>query len=288
VEVTGLTRRFGSFTAVNEISLRVRKGKIFGFLGPNGSGKSTTIRMLCGLLPPTAGQATVAGFDIGQEAKSLRPRIGYLSQKFPLYQDLKAGENIDLYARVYGLKGKGKKRRRQWVLEMAGLVGREGIMTKDLSGGWKQRLALGCAIMHEPEVLFLDEPTAGVDPVARRQFWELIYSLSSEGMTVFVTTHYMDEAEHCHSLGLIYDGDLIALASPRKLKEEKLAGELLEVETSEPLAAMDYLSRNDPFPRVSLFGSTLHLLVDNAVQAGREVTGGRSDSARRVGRGLFA
>jgi len=229
VEVAGLSKRFGDFTAVNEISFRVKKGEIFGFLGPNGSGKSTTIRMLCGLLPPTSGRATVAGFDIDREAKRLRPRIGYMSQKFSLYQDLTAEENIDLYAGIYGLRGGGKKRRKQWVLEMAGLAGREGVRAKDLSSGWKQRLALGCAIMHEPEVLFLDEPTSGVDPVARRRFWDLIYELSAQGVTVFVTTHYMDEAEHCNSIGLIHEGDLIALGSPKTLKEQRLVGELLEV-----------------------------------------------------------
>ncbi len=267
VEVFGLTKRFGGFTAVDEISFQVKKGEIFGFLGPNGSGKSTTIKMLCGLLPPTSGQATVAGFDIGREAKRLRPKIGYMSQKFSLYNDLKVEENINLYAGIYGLKGERKKHRKRWVLEMAGLTGRESLMARELSGGWKQRLALGCAIMHEPEVLFLDEPTSGVDPVARREFWDLIYDLSSRGVTVFVTTHYMDEAEHCHSLGLISDGNLIALGSPGNLKEQNLAGELLEVETSRPLAAMDYLSDKEQYSGVSLFGGALHLLVDDAGRA---------------------
>ncbi|KKM10345.1 hypothetical protein SY88_14185 [Clostridiales bacterium PH28_bin88] len=273
VEVTGMTKRFGSFTAVNEIGFKVRKGEIFGFLGPNGSGKSTTIRMLCGLLPPTAGRATVAGFDIARQAHLLRPHIGYMSQKFSLYNDLTAEENIDFYAGVYGLKGERRGRRKQWVLKMAGLTGRERVMARDLSGGWKQRLALGCAILHEPQVLFLDEPTSGVDPVARREFWDLIYELSSQGVTVFVTTHYMDEAEHCHTLGLIYYGNLIALGSPGGLKEQNLAGELLEVETPNPLAAMDYLGKEERFSHVALFGSTLHLLVDDVETVAPEVIG---------------
>lgn len=233
VEVEELTKTFGSFTAVDQISLKVNRGEIFGFLGPNGSGKSTTIRMLCGLLPPTSGKARVAGLDIFKQSRELRSKIGYMSQKFSLYDDLTAEENINFFAGVYGLYGNVLKESKDWVLEMAGLTGKEKTITRDLSGGWKQRLALGCSILHQPEILFLDEPTSGVDPIARREFWDLIYQLSEQGVTVFVTTHYMDEAEHCHTLALIHYGNIIAIGAPSRLKEENSIGN--KVQTMEDL-----------------------------------------------------
>ena len=233
VEVKDLSKRFGDFIAVNNVSFKVRKGEIFGFLGPNGSGKSTTIKMLCGLHKPTSGNAYITGYNIADRAREVKSRIGYMSQKFSLYNDLTAEENIDFYAGIYGLTGAVLKERKSWVLEMAGLTGQENVITSDLSGGWKQRLALGCSILHQPEILFLDEPTSGVDPIARRQFWDLIYQLSDQGVTVFVTTHYMDEAEHCHRIAIIYYGNMIALGSPAQLKSEHSAGDISEVGTAQ-------------------------------------------------------
>lgn len=267
ITVFHLTKKFDSFTAVDDVSFAVEKGEVFGFLGPNGAGKTTVIRMLCGLLLPTAGTATVAGNDIISAHHKIKPQIGYMSQKFSLYKDLTVEENIDFYAGVYEVPKKKRPERKKWVLEMAGLKGKEGSLTKDLSGGWRQRLALGCAILHEPPVLFLDEPTSGVDPISRRYFWDLIYHLSTQGVTVFVTTHYMDEAEHCNSLGLIYQGKLIALGSPEKLRKEKLVGDLLEVECSEPIRAFEYLSGQPFSSQVALFGSKLHILVEEAAEA---------------------
>lgn len=220
VELDQLTKRFGSFVAVDHVSLSVRKGEIFGFLGPNGAGKSTTIRILCGLLQPTSGRGTVAGFDVSTQAELVRSNIGYMSQRFSLYDDLTIGENIDFFSGVYGVAENKRVVRRRYALEMAGLVGREDRMTNTLPGGLKQRLALGCAILHEPPILFLDEPTSGVDPIARRSFWELIYQLSEHGQTIFVTTHYMDEAEYCHRLALMYSGRVIALGTPGELKRQ--------------------------------------------------------------------
>ncbi len=261
VRVDRLTKRFGHIVAVDNVSFTVRKGEIFGFLGPNGSGKTTTIRMLCGLLPPTSGRATVAGFDVVRERSRMKPYIGYMSQKFSLYQDLTVEENIRFYGDVYDLPPQRFVERRRWVLEMAGLVGKEHLLTRDLSGGWKQRLALGCAILHEPQVLFLDEPTSGVDPVSRRDFWDLIFALAAQGVTVFVTTHYMDEAEHCHRLGLIYRGRLIALGSPRELRANMKLGSLLEVPVRNPLAALSPLEGHPEIIQTSIFGDKLHVLV---------------------------
>ena len=258
-----LSMRFGKFTAVDRISLRVRRGEIFGFLGPNGSGKTTTIKMLCGLLTPSAGQATVAGIRLGTDARALRSRIGYMSQRFSLYDDLSVGENLDFFAGVYQVPRTKLAARRAWALQLAGLRGEEARLTGALSGGIKQRLALACAVLHEPEVLFLDEPTAGVDPLSRRRFWELIGELAGHGVTVFVTTHYMDEAEHCHTLGLLHNGRLIALGSPRELCEGMRAGEMLELECDQPIAALALLGA-EPDVQVSFFGDRLHLLVDDA------------------------
>jgi ABC-2 type transport system ATP-binding protein len=218
VSIRNLTKRFGSFVAVDRLDLEVRPGEIFGFLGPNGAGKSTTIRILCGLLAPTEGAASVAGFDVGREPEQVRERIGYMSQRFSLYDDLRVEENLDFFAGIYGVPSEARETRKRRALEIAQLAGRQDTMTRELPGGLKQRLALGCAILHEPPILFLDEPTSGVDPIARRSFWDLIYQLSESGQTVFVTTHYMDEAEYCHRVCLLYGGKNIALGSPAELK----------------------------------------------------------------------
>jgi len=232
VTLSELEKRFGDFIAVNRLSLDVRKGEIFGFLGPNGAGKSTTIRMLCGILQPTGGSGTVAGFDIISEAEEIKRHIGYMSQRFSLYDDLTVEENIDFYSGIYRIAAEKKKVRKEWVLMMAGLTEHRGSRTANLSGGWKQRLALGCAILHEPPIIFLDEPTSGVDPISRRNFWDLIYHLADDGVTVFVTTHYMDEAEYCDRLGLIYRGELIAEGSPEVLKSRHMQNEPLEITPS--------------------------------------------------------
>lgn len=261
VRAQGLTRRFGDFTAVDRVSFTVRKGEIFGFLGPNGSGKTTTIRMLCGLLPPTEGDAIVSGFDIIRQRIPMKAHIGYMSQKFSLYNDLTVDENIRFYGDMYSLSSTRLAERRAWVLEMAGLTGKEHLLTRDLSGGWKQRLALGCAILHEPEVLFLDEPTSGVDPVSRREFWDLIFMLSVQGVTIFITTHYMDEAEHCHDLGLLYQGRLIARGGPAQLRENMKLGSLIEIPVRDPLGALAAIDGLQEIIQSSIFGDKLHALV---------------------------
>jgi ABC-2 type transport system ATP-binding protein len=248
VVVENLEKRFGSFVAVNRISFQVARGEIFGFLGPNGAGKSTTIRMLCGILAPTAGRGTVAGFDIRTQPEAIKANIGYMSQKFSLYQDLTVEENIDFYSGIYCIPAKKKKERKDWVIEMSGLAQHRRSLTSILSAGWRQRLALGCAILHEPPIVFLDEPTSGVDPISRRQFWDLIYDLSGKGATIFVTTHYMDEAEYCNRLGLIYRGELIALGTPHELKVET-AAEIVrgtEVVAEQPADLLQNGSRQPP------------------------------------------
>ncbi|OGA43508.1 MAG: hypothetical protein A3G24_21885 [Betaproteobacteria bacterium RIFCSPLOWO2_12_FULL_62_13] len=266
VEARDLTVRFDSFTVVDRVSFRVRRGEIFGFLGPNGSGKTTTIRMLCGLLKPSSGQATVAGHAVGRDPQAAKSRIGYMSQRFSLYEDMTVRENIDFFAAAYGVPAREFSSRREWALALAGLHGREDRLARALSGGVKQRLALACAALHEPQVLFLDEPTAGVDPLSRRRFWELIYSLSERGVSVFVTTHYMDEAEHCHTLGLLYGGRLIALGSPDELRAGMRAGEMLELECDQPIHALA-LFQGAARTKASLFGDRVHLLVDDAETA---------------------
>src|ERR1035437_10772428 len=230
VVLESLVKRFGDFVAVDHIDLAVRKGEVFGFLGPNGAGKSTTIRMLCGLLRPTEGRATVAGFDVARKPEAVRQNIGYMSQKFSLYNDLKVIEKIRLFAGLYSVPSNKLKERIEWALAMANLKGRENLITGTLPGGWKQRLALGCAVLHKPPVIFRDEPPSGVDPITRRQFWDLIHQMAEEGVTVFVTTHYMEEAEYCNRLGLIFRGKLVALGSPSELKRDAMMGELLLVE----------------------------------------------------------
>jgi ABC-2 type transport system ATP-binding protein len=273
VEAVELTRRFGDFVAVDRVSFGVREGEVFGFLGPNGSGKTTTIRMLCGILAPTSGVARVAGFDVAIEPERVKERIGYMSQRFSLYPDLSVWENLDFYASIYRVPAQEKQQRLAELVAMANLTGREGELAKNLSGGWRQRLALGCAIAHRPRILFLDEPTGGVDPVSRRQFWEMIYSLAGEGVTVFVTTHYMDEAEHCNTLGMMHQGSLIALGTPDELKDRYLAGEILEIDSERPADAQSVLERLPAVRDVAAYGMLLHAVVaDAARDAGEVVT----------------
>lgn len=263
VMVDHLVKRFGDFTAVDDISFTVPRGEIFGFLGPNGAGKSTTIRMLCGILSPTAGSGRVVGHDIRTESEKIKTRIGYMSQKFSLYEDLTVTENIEFYGDIYGVPPARLAERKAWILEMANLTTRSNSMTGELAMGWKQRLALGCAMVHEPDILFLDEPTAGVDPISRRNFWDLIFTVAGQGVTVFVTTHYMDEAEHCDRLALIYAGKLIALGSPRELKQRHLTGTLLEVQAKPLMTALQVLDEEPAVRDVAIFGVTLHVLADS-------------------------
>jgi ABC-2 type transport system ATP-binding protein len=258
-----LVKRFGAFTAVDEVSFSVRRGEIMGFLGPNGAGKSTLIRMLCGLLRPTAGRAAVAGLDVARNPESVRAVIGYMSQKFSLYNDLSVIENLRFFGGIYGVKGKRLAQRVEFAIEMAGLAGRANTPVADLSGGWKQRLALGCAVLHEPPILFLDEPTSGVDPTSRRRFWDLIYALSEQGVTVLVTTHYMDEAEYCNRIALINRGRLVALGSPSELKRGAAEGRLLLVECDDVGPLLEALESAPGVRDVAPFGSSLHLLVDD-------------------------
>lgn len=263
VSVRDLEKRFGAFVAVRRLSFDVPQGEVFGFLGPNGAGKSTTIRMLSGILTPTAGQGTVAGLDLRTQPEEIKSRIGYMSQKFSLYQDLTVEENIDFYSGVYRIPPSQRAARKQWVLEMAGLVEQRHRLAGVLSGGWKQRLALGCAIVHRPAIVFLDEPTSGVDPISRRRFWDLIYQLAGEGVTVFVTTHYLDEAEYCDRLGLIYRGELIALGTPETLKTSLMRQSVLELVCDRPEEALLAVERLAGVHEASLFGQAIHLVVDD-------------------------
>ncbi|MFC2016747.1 ATP-binding cassette domain-containing protein, partial [Chloroflexota bacterium] len=271
VKVSDLTRKFGDFTAVDHVNFDVTQGEIFGLLGPNGSGKTTTIRMITGLLVPTSGSAQVLGQDMAVEADAAQAKMGYMSQKFSLFQDLTVEENINLYGGLYGLPASLLEERRNWVIDMAGLRGKEKVMAHELSGGWRQRLALGCTILHSPEVIFMDEPTAGVDPLSRRSFWELIQELAAKGTTIFVTTHYMDEAEHCHRLGLLYQGKMIALGSPLQLKTDQVKGELIEVVSSDYARTLELLAADVRYHQVSLFGSAIHVAVDEATAAYPEI-----------------
>ncbi|MGM0693415.1 MAG: ABC transporter ATP-binding protein [Pseudomonadota bacterium] len=267
VSVKDLTRTFGDFVAVDHVTLEVEHGHIFGFLGPNGSGKSTTIRMLTGLLLPSSGSGQVLGLDIMTETERIKHSIGYMSQKFSLYADLTVEENIDFFAGLYGVDRKRRAERKAWVLEMAGLRDKRGALTATLAAGWKQRLALGCAVLHEPPILFLDEPTSGVDPLSRRMFWDLIAELAAGGTTVFVTTHYMDEAEYCDQLALINKGRLIAQGEPARLKHEAMPEDILEIQVARPFAALESLEETTLTHEVALFGDTLHAVVDDAEQA---------------------
>jgi ABC-2 type transport system ATP-binding protein len=271
VKLENLVKRFGDFVAVDKVSLEVAPGEIFGFLGPNGAGKSTTIRILCGLLAPTSGRATVHGFDVATQPEEIRQNIGYMSQKFSLYDDLTVEENIEFFGGVYGVPDAALSVRRDYVLKMAGLEEKRTTMTRLLSGGWKQRLALGCAILHEPPIIFLDEPTSGVDPIARRNFWDLIYQLSGAGQTVFVTTHYMDEAEYCNRLALMYGGRVIALGSPAELKTSLGVGHLLNLETSDLLGSMTSLAGQPGILDVAVFGGGLHVKVEDETRAEKTI-----------------
>ncbi|TGU74256.1 ABC transporter ATP-binding protein [Geomonas terrae] len=287
VVVQDLVKRFGDFTAVDNISFEASRGEIFGFLGPNGAGKSTTIRILCGLLHPTSGKALVAGVDVAREPERVRQNIGYMSQKFSLYNDLKVIENLRFFAGMYGVNQGEAAERIAWAVDMAGLTGREHLLTGTLAAGWKQRLALGCAVLHRPPIVFLDEPTSGVDPISRRLFWELIHRMADEGVTVFVTTHYMDEAEYCNRLVLIDRGRIVASGSPLELKLKSMEGELLLVECDQVGKALEALQDAPGVTDAAIFGHALHLVVPDAERAIPEVRnylGERGISVSRIER----
>jgi ABC-2 type transport system ATP-binding protein len=281
VVVRGLTRTFGDFTAVDSVSFDVRAGEIFGFLGPNGAGKTTTIKMLTGLLAPTAGEGWVAGYDISTERERLKSRIGYMSQRFSLYGDLTVRENIELFAGLYGVTGARFAERRAWILKMSELTDAQERVTDSLPLGWKQRLALGCALVHEPPILFLDEPTSGVDPVARRRFWDLIDDMADRGTTVFVSTHYMEEAEYCHRLALLNRGRLIALDSPRALRD-RVVEPILEVRTDDAPRAIGALAGTPGVLDAALFGRALHVTVREAGEGTERVRRSLEAAGRRV------
>jgi len=295
IVVHNLTKRFrtgrkdGLFTAVDSLNFEVGRGEIFGLLGPNGAGKTTTIRLLLGLMRPTSGQATVLGYQLPQQAKALHPRTGYMSQLFTLYNDLTAVENIRFYGQAYGLSPAQLRNRQAEILALAGLAGREHELAAHLSGGWRQRLGLGCAILHKPELVFLDEPTAGVDPISRREFWELIYDLASNGTTIFVTTHYMDEAEFCQRLGFINRGRLVALGTPDELKLHQMKGQVLEIECNQAEAAMRQLRAAISAGKITaqdlaFFGTLLHLVVPDAAIARASIAALLAEAAITVTR----
>ncbi len=271
VDVRDLEKRFDKFVAVNRVSFEVSRGEIFGFLGSNGAGKSTVIRMLVGLLSPTSGSGTVAGFDVRTEAEKIKKHIGYMSQKFSLYDDLTVEENINFYSGIYRIDRAKKQQRKEWVIEMAGLRDHRQSRTSILSGGWKQRLALGCAVLHEPEIIFLDEPTSGVDPISRRQFWDLINELAAKDVTVFVTTHYMDEAEYCDRLGLMDRGELIAVGTPESLKSDLMKDDILDVLCQSPQDAIADIEQLRSVKEIALFGRGLHVVVENAEVASTDI-----------------
>jgi ABC-2 type transport system ATP-binding protein len=272
VEVENLVKTFGSFVAVDRIQFQVDRGEIFGFLGPNGAGKSTTIRMLCGLLMPTSGTGKVAGLDVLKEPEKIKQVIGYMSQKFSLYDDLTVIENLHFFGGIYGLSGSLQKKREDQVLDRIELKAFRDRMTRTLPVGWKQRLALGCSILHEPSILFLDEPTSGVDPISRRNFWNLIQQMGEKGVTTFVTTHYMDEAEYCDRLALIYQGKIIALGTPSELKLKTIAQGVLEVECDPLISALDLLKKVPWVSESAVFGDSLHVVGQEGVDTEQEVT----------------
>ncbi len=268
IEVNDLTKKFGEFTAVDHVNFSVNEGEIFGWLGPNGAGKTTTIRMLLGLMKPTSGHMSVLGFDPAKETKRMQAQVGYMSQQFTLYNELTASENIRFYGRVYGLSPAELSRRQDELLAMAGLSNRANVITGSLSGGWKQRLALGCAIVHKPRIVFLDEPTAGVDPISRREFWELIYDMAKQGVTILVTTHYMDEAELCQRVGFISAGKLVAMDSPARLKQTQMRGRVLEISSPMPDRVMSVLKSAQqngamPLDEVALYGAQIYAVIPN-------------------------
>lgn len=259
IECFELTKKFGNFVAVDRVSFSISKGEVFGFLGPNGAGKSTTIRMICGILKPTSGKVYVDGEDVWENPERIRKKIGYMSQKFSLYNDLTVEENINFYSGIYGISKERVKERKKWIIEMAGLEGMEKVKTSELSGAFKQRLAFGCALIHEPEIVFLDEPTSGVDPLSRRKFWEIIYSLSKSGLTFFVTTHFIDEAENCQKVAFINNGRITGIGSPQSLKEILKEREIYEIECSQLLKALTLLERKG-WKNVSIFGKKLRIV----------------------------
>ena len=261
ISVTNLTKRFGEFVAVDGVTFDVAEGEVFGFLGSNGAGKSTTIRMLCGLLKPTSGLAKVGGIDVGRDPEGVKQRIGYMSQRFSLYEQLTVDQNIRFFGGVYGLDRRALEARRRFVLEMAGLTGRERTKTADLAGGWRQRLALGCAILHQPRIVFLDEPTGGVDALSRREFWRLIDHLAGEGVTVLVTTHYLDEAEHCHRVAIIHAGRLAALGTTEELKRLFADRTIVEIQAGNPVEAMRLLDTLPEIEKTSVFGTSVHAVL---------------------------
>jgi len=267
VSVDKLEKKFGSFTAVNKISFEVKKGEIFGFLGPNGAGKSTTIRMLCGILTPTSGSGQVGGFDVMKDQENIKQHIGYMSQKFSLYDDLTVEENIDFYAGIYKIPKKEKEARKEKLIKLAGIDEFRKNLTKSLSGGWKQRLALGCAIIHEPKIIFLDEPTSGVDPITRSNFWDIIKSMAKQGVTVFVTTHYMDEAENCDRMALIYKGNMIAMGTPHEMKTEHMKNDVFEISLPGSEEWIERLSAVKGVKEVALFSTVLHAVIEDAGSA---------------------
>jgi ABC-2 type transport system ATP-binding protein len=282
IVVEGLTRRFGSFVAVDRVSFAVERGEVFGFLGSNGAGKSTTIRMLCGLLAPSAGTATVGGIDVARDPEAVKRRIGYMSQRFSLYEKLTVDQNIRFFGQIYGLPPDVLARRRAFVLEMAGLEGREHLRTSELAGGWRQRLALGCAILHEPSIVFLDEPTGGVDPLSRRRFWRLIEHLASTGVTVLVTTHYLDEAEHCHRLVLIHAGRVAAMGSTAELKRLFEGRPILEVASETPVAVMKALEARPAVLKTSVFGTAVHAVLRDRGAGADDVSGWLAEAGLAV------
>ena len=280
----GLTKRFGKIVAVDHVDLTIRRGEIYGFLGSNGAGKSTTIRMLCGLLDATEGSGYVLGHDIAAEPERIKEKIGYMSQRFSLYEDLTVRENLDFYASLYSVPNRIKRARIEQMIQMADLTGREGELAAHLSGGWKQRLALGCSIIHKPELLFLDEPTAGVDPVSRRNFWDLIYRLSEEGITIVATTHYMDEAEHCDSLGFIYQGRITAQGGREEIKANALKGQVLEIECHPMREATIFLETLPGVAEVVRFGNTIHVVIEEGGPSPTDVEASLTGERLKVNR----
>ena len=284
----GLTKRFGDFTAVDHLDLRIEKGQVVGFIGPNGAGKSTTIRMLCGLLVPTAGRASVAGFDVGREPEAVREHIGYMSQKFSLYGDMTVRENLRFFGGIYRVRREDFVERMRFAISMAGLEGRENALVRTLAGGWKQRLALGCAILHRPPVLFLDEPTSGVEPEARRQFWDLIHELAADRVTILVSTHYMDEAEYCNRVALIDRGKLVAMGTPSELRGHRLSGELYELRCAPLGGALKVLAGVPGVIEAAIFGDRLHVVLADGERNAPELVrilgahGVQAEPARRI------
>lgn len=271
VKVKDLEKRFGDFIAVNQINFEVKQGEIFGFLGPNGAGKSTTIRMLCGIYTPTSGSGRVGGFDIIREQFKIKEHIGYMSQKFSLYDDLTVEENIDFYSRIYNIPGKEREKRKDETIQLAGIEDFRKSLTSTLSGGWKQRLALGCAIIHQPKIIFLDEPTSGVDPITRANFWSVIKEMAAQGRTIFVTTHYMDEAENCNRLVMIYHGTMIAMGSPEEMKTKVMKHEILEIVMPHAENWLEKIAGVEPIKDTALFGVSIHAVVYDAQKAALEL-----------------